>query len=114
MKKIFNVKRHAVVLDTDTLEISALEPKTRGVDSIYVVPDDAVIQWDGNGDAVPVKKNDIIVTFYDSTLGKGYTVVTSDDWKSMLDHSDEEMQKRKEKWAAEKEGLLDNYYADKD
>lgn len=111
MKKIFNIKRHLVVLDTDTLEIYALEPKTRGIDSIYVAPEDAVMQWDKDEDSVLVKKDDIIVTFYDSLLGKGYTVVTSNDWKNMLDHADEELQRRKEKWATER---ISDDYADKD
>lgn len=101
MKKIFNIKRHAAILDTDTLEISALEPKTRGIDDIYVAPDDAVIQWNENEDAVPVKKGDIIVTFYDADLGKDYTIVTSDDWKNMLDHADKLVQERKINWATE-------------
>ena len=101
MKKIFNIKRHAVILDTDTLEISALEPKTRGIDDIYVAPDDAVVQWGEGNDAVPVKKGDIIVTFYNTDLGKDYTIVTSDDWKSMLDHADKIVQERKINWAAE-------------
>ena len=44
-------------------------------------------------------------------LGKDYTVVTSDDWKNMLDHADEELQRRKEKWATER---ISDDYADKD
>lgn len=105
MKKIVNIKRYPVLVDTDTLEIVALDEKNRGIDSIYVIPEDATLHWEQK-DADPidteVNKDDILITFYNSDFGKNFTVVKSEDWKSMLDRADAAEQARKEKWAAEK------------
>lgn len=107
MKKIVNIKRTPVIIDTDTMEIEALPEKTRSIDSIYIIPEDAKMHWEstiGNLDPVDtdVKEGDILITFYSSDLGKDFAIVKSDDWKNMLIHADEEIQKRKESWAKEK------------
>lgn len=107
MKKIVNIKRTPVIVDTDTMEIKALTEKTRSIDSVYIIPEDAKLHWESTiGDLDPfdidVEEGDILVTFYSSDLGKDFAIVKSDDWKDMLIRADEEVQKRKEKWAAEK------------
>ena len=103
MKRITNIKNHPIIVDTETLDIAPLEEKVRGVDSIYIVPEDAQMHWvDSNGNSVDtdVEKGDILVTFYNDDLGKRFTVVKSDDWKGMLENADKIIQERKEKWAA--------------
>lgn len=102
MKKITNIKNHPIIIDTETLDITPLKEKTRGVDSVYIIPEDAEMHWtsdDGEPIDTTVEKGDILVTFYDYNLGKRFTVVKSDDWKGMLERADEIIQKRKEQWA---------------
>lgn len=56
-------------------------------------PPDKVIEAD-------VKKNDILVTFYDRDLGTDFVIVQSEDWLKALNNAKEADQKRKEEWAA--------------
>ena len=103
MKKILNIKRYPIIVDTETLDIEAIPERTRGIDSIYVIPEDAKLTWESKDNdpvSVDVKKDDILITFYDTSLGKNFVVVNSEDWKSMLDASDKKRQEEKEKWAA--------------
>lgn len=103
MKKILNIKRYPIIVDTETLDIKAIPERTRGIDSIYVIPEDAKLTWESKDNdpvSVDVKKDDILITFYDTSLGKDFVVVNSEDWKSMLDESDKKRQEEKEKWAA--------------
>ena len=103
MKKILNVKRYPIIVDTETLDIEAIPERTRGIDSIYVIPEDAKLTWESKDNdpvSVDVKKDDILITFYDTSLGKDFVVVNSADWKSMLDASDKKRQEEKEKWAS--------------
>lgn len=102
MKKILNVKRYPIIVDTETLDIEAIPERTRGIDSIYVIPEDAKLTWESKDNdpvSIDVKKDDILITFYDTSLGKDFVVVNSADWKSMLDASDKKRQEEKEKWA---------------
>lgn len=103
MKKILNIKRYPIIVDTETLDIKAIPERTRGIDSIYVIPEDAKLTWESKDNdpvSVDVNKDDILITFYDTSLGKDFVVVNSEDWKSMLDASDKKRQEEKEKWAA--------------
>ena len=103
MKKILNIKRYPIIVDTETLDIKASPERTRGIDSIYVIPEDAKLTWESKDNepvSVDVKKDDILITFYDTSLGKDFVVVNSADWKSMLDASDKKRQEEKEKWAS--------------
>lgn len=105
MKKITNIKNHPIIIDTDTLDIAPLDEKVRGVDSVYIIPEDAQMSWvDGNGNSIDtdVEKGDILVTFYNDDLGKRFTVVKSDDWKGMLENADKIIQERKEAWATDR------------
>lgn len=102
MKKILNVKRYPIIVDAETLDIEAIPERTRGIDSIYVIPEDAKLTWESKVSdpvSIDVKKDDILITFYDTSLGKDFVVVNSADWKSMLDASDKKRQEEKEKWA---------------
>lgn len=105
MKKIVNVNRLPVMVDTDTCDIVALSECCRGIDSIYIIPCDAKMHWEQKNENpinIDVNKDDILITFYDPDLGKNFTVVKSEDWKNMLNHAKDEAQKRKESWASKK------------
>ena len=105
MKKIINIERKPIVVDTETAEVNAINRSTRGIDDIYVIPEDAHIEWtskffpDKTIEA-DVKKDDILVTFYDRDLGTDFVIVKSEDWLKALNDAKEADQKRKEEWAA--------------
>lgn len=47
-----------------------------------------------------VKKDDILITFYDRDLGTDFIIIKSEDWLKALNNAKEADQKRKEEWAA--------------
>ena len=105
MKKIINIERKPIVIDTDTAEVKAINRSARGIDDIYVIPEDAHIEWESKffpdkTIEADVKKNDILVTFYDRDLGADFVIVKSEDWLKALNNAKEADQKRKEEWAA--------------
>lgn len=105
MKKIINIERKPIIADTDTAEVQAINRSARAIDDIYIIPEDAHIEWTPklSPDKVieaDVKKNDILVTFYDRDLGTDFVIVQSEDWLKALNNAKEADQKRKEEWAA--------------
>lgn len=105
MKKIINIERKPIIADTDTAEVQAINRSARAIDDIYIIPEDAHIEWKSklSPDKVieaDVKKNDILVTFYDRDLGTDFVIVQSEDWLKALNNAKEADQKRKEEWAA--------------
>lgn len=105
MKKIINIDRKPIIVDTDTAEVKAINRSTRGIDDIYVIPEDAHIEWESKffpdkTIEVDAKKNDILVTFYDKDLGTDFVIIKSEDWLKALNNAKEADQKRKEEWAA--------------
>lgn len=110
MKKIINIDRKPIIIDVEAAEVKAIERSARGIDDVYVVPEDAHIEWasklfsDKTVEA-DVKKDDILITFYDRDLGADFVIVKSEDWLKALNNAKEADQKRKEEWAAKrKEG----------
>lgn len=105
MKKIINIDRKPIIVDTDTAEVYAINRSARAIDDIYIIPEDAHIEWTSklSPDKVveaDVKKNDILVTFYDRDLGTDFIIIKSEDWLKALNNAKEADQKRKEEWAA--------------
>ena len=105
MKKIINIDRKPIVVDTETAFVTSIDRSTRGIDDVYVIPEDAHIEWrsrmfpDKTIEA-DVKKNDILVTFYDKDLGTDFVIIKSIDWLNALNNAADADQKRKEEWAA--------------
>ena len=104
MKKIINIERKPIIIDTDTAEVKAINRSTRGIDDIYVIPEDAHIEWESKlfdkTIEADVKKSDILVTFYDRDLGADFVIIKSEDWLKALNNAKDAEQKRKEEWAA--------------
>lgn len=105
MKKIINIERKPIIVDTEAAEAKVINRATRGIDDIYVIPEDAHIEWASklNVDKVietDVKKGDIFITFYNKDLGTDFVVVKSEDWSKALNNAAMLEQKRKEEWAA--------------
>ena len=105
MKKIINIERKPIVVDTETAEVTAINRSARGIDDIYIIPEDAHIEWTSKffpdkTIEVDAKKNDILVTFYDRDLGTDFVIVKSEDWLKALNNAASLDQKRKEEWAA--------------
>ena len=105
MKKIINIERKPIIIDTETAEVNAINRSARGIDDIYIIPEDAHIEWESKffpdkTIEVNAKKNDILVTFYDRDLGTDFVIIKSEDWLKCLNNANEADQKRKEEWAA--------------
>lgn len=104
MKKIINIERRPIVIDTDTAEVKVINRSARGIDDIYIIPEDTHIEWESKifSDKLiemDVKKNDILVTFYDKDLGADFVIVKSEDWLKALNNAASLEKKRKEEWA---------------
>ena len=105
MKKIINIDRKPIIVDTETAFVTSIDRSTRGIDDVYVIPEDAHIEWrsrmfpDKTIEA-DVKKDDILVTFYDKDLGTDFVIIKSNDWLKALNNAADADQKRKEEWAA--------------
>ena len=105
MKKIINIDRKPIMVDTETAFVTSIDRSTRGIDDVYVIPEDAHIEWrsrmfpDKTIEA-DVKKDDILVTFYDKDLGIDFVIIKSIDWLNALNNAADADQKRKEEWAA--------------
>ena len=105
MKKIINIDRKPIIVDTETAFVTSIDRSTRGIDDVYVIPEDAHIEWrsrmfpDKTIEA-DVNKDDILVTFYDKDLGTDFVIIKSNDWLKALNTAKEADQKRKEEWAA--------------
>lgn len=105
MKKIINIERKPIIVDTDTAEVQAINRSARGIDDVYVIPEDANVEWTSKFSpnktiCADVKKDDILITFYDRDLGTDFVIVQSEDWLKALNNAKEADQKRKEEWAA--------------
>ena len=105
MKKIINIERKPIIVDTDSAEVQAINRSARGIDDVYVIPEDANIEWTSKlfpnkTICADVKKDDILITFYDKDLGTDFVIIKSEDWLKALDNAKAADQKRKEEWAA--------------
>ena len=105
MKKIINIDRKPIMVDTETAFVTSIDRSTRGIDDVYVIPEDAHIEWRSRmfpdkTIETDVKKDDILVTFYDNDLGTDFVIINSTDWLNALNNAADADQKRKEEWAA--------------
>lgn len=105
MKKIINIDRKPIIVDTETTEVQAIDRSARGIDDVYVIPEDAHVEWTSKffhnkTICADVKKDDILITFYDRDLGADFVIVKSEDWLKAFNNAKEADQKRKEEWAA--------------
>ena len=104
MKKIINIERKPIIVDTDTAEVQAINRSARSIDDVYVIPEDANIEWTSKFSPnktiyADVKKDDILITFYDRDLGTDFVIIKSEDWLKALGNAKAADQKRKEEWA---------------
>ena len=104
MKKIINIDRKPIIVDTDTTEVKAIGRSARGIDDVYVIPEDANVEWTSKffpnkTICTDVKKDDILITFYDKDLGADFVIIKSEDWLNALNNAKAAEQKRKEEWA---------------
>lgn len=105
MKKIINIDRKPIMVDTETAFVTSIDRSTRGIDDVYVIPEDAHIEWRSRmfpdkTIETDVKKDDILVTFYDKDLGTDFVIIKSSDWLNALNNAADADQNRKEEWAA--------------
>ena len=91
------------MIDTDKEEAIKVPGTSRGIDCVYVIPEDTSVIWtdnDGNKTVRDVVEGDIMVTFYDHEFGTDFIIVKSDEWLTALKTASDAEQKRKEEWAA--------------
>ena len=105
MKKIINIDRKPIIVDIDAADVQAIDRSARCIDDVYVIPEDAHVEWTSKlfpdkTICTDVKKDDILITFYDRDLGTDFVVIKSEDWLKALNNAKEADQKRKEEWAA--------------
>ena len=105
MKKIINIDRKPIIVDIDAAEVQAIDRSARCIDDVYVIPEDAHVEWTSKlfpdkTICTDVKKDDILITFYDRDLGTAFVVIKSEDWLKALNNAKKADQKRKEEWAA--------------
>lgn len=105
MKKIINIDRKPIIVDTNTTKVQAIDRSARGIDDVYVIPEDAHVEWTSKffpnkTICADVKKDDILIAFYDRDLGADFVIVKSEDWLKALNNAKAAEQKRKEEWAA--------------
>ena len=105
MKKIINIDRKPIIVDIDAAEVQAIDRSARCIDDVYVIPEDAHVEWTSKlfpdkTICTDVKKDDILITFYDRDLGTDFVVIKSEDWLKALNNAKAADQKRKEEWAA--------------
>lgn len=105
MKKIINIERKPIIVDTDTAEVYAINRSARGIDDVYIIPEDANFEWTSKmfpdkTICEDVKKDDILITFYDRDFGTDFVIIKSENWLKALNNAKEADQKRKEEWAA--------------
>ena len=105
MKRIINIDRKPIIVDIDAAEVQAIDRSARCIDDVYVIPEDANVEWTSKMfpdkiTCTDVKKDDILITFYDRDLGTDFVIIKSEDWLKALNNAKEADQKRKEEWAA--------------
>ena len=105
MKKIINIDRKPIIVDIDAAEVQAIDRSVRCIDDVYVIPEDAHVEWTSKlfpdkTICTDVKKDDILITFYDRDLGTDFVVIKSEDWLKAINNAKKADQKRKEEWAA--------------
>lgn len=72
------------------------------VNSIWVADDDIPLEWydnDGNKRTINVKKNDIIIAFYNRNFKHKIVVANSEDWLDNITAYKEYKEKEKVDWA---------------
>lgn len=101
MKKFFITSQGSIGINTETEEVFTLDTQREGIRSIYLAEEPmTVIAKKGDVEQeFTVKKDDIIVVFYDSDFVNKVAIVKSKDWVKNLKEYNKMMQKAKEEWA---------------
>lgn len=72
------------------------------VNSVWVADDDMPLEWydnGGNKHTINVKKNDIIIAFYNRSFKHEIVVANSEDWLDNITAYKEYQEKEKAEWA---------------
>lgn len=104
MKTFYIGESGCMIYDPETQNASGLPSKREGIRRIFLAeePMHVVSELADKRDEFDVKKDDLIVTFYETTYEKRAVVVKSKDWVKNLKAYDKREQELKERWASEK------------
>lgn len=81
---------------------SVKETGSIAVNSVWVADEDMPLEWydnDGNKHTINVKKNDIIIAFYNRNFKHKIVVANSEDWLDNITAYKEYQEKEKAEWA---------------
>ena len=109
MKKFIISDNGSVGFDTETEDIFSVRREREAISCIYIVPEAMRVVVDKNNkkDEFDVKKDDLVIVFYDQDYEKQVIAIKSKDWIKNIKKYNELMQKRKEGWAKNNSGCED-------
>ena len=104
MKKFIISDNGCVGLDLETEEIFSLDTQREGISRIFMTQEPMTVTVKKNGKEyeLTAKKDDLIITFYDSDFDYPVIIVKNKEWVKNLKNYEKLMQKRKEEWAKSK------------
>lgn len=104
MKTLYINSSANILIDEEEHSVSRLDTQREAISRVYLIPEAMHIVF-GEGEThqeLDVKKDDIVIVFYNGTFDKQIVVVKSKDWARNLKIYNEEQQKIKEEWALKK------------
>lgn len=101
-KYIIPQNSYALWKATDDNIVPVKDIDAVAVNSIWVADDDMPLEWydnDSNKHTIDVKKNDIIIAFYNRHFKHKVVVVNSEGWLDNITAYKEHQEKEKAEWA---------------
>lgn len=104
MKTLYINSNANILIDEEEHNVSRLDTQREAISRVYLIPEAMHIVF-GEGEThqeLDVKKDDIVIVFYNGAFDKQIVVVKSKDWARNLKIYNEEQQRIKEEWALKK------------
>ena len=100
MKTFFLAERASghVIFDDETKELSALESQREAISRVWIAPEDMKIVYtneNGEKETLDVKKNQIILRFYEKDFPYQIITVDSKEWTENITNYNKTMEERR-------------------
>lgn len=104
MKKLLLNNGYLFQIDLDANTVKKANYQRGPIDTVYLIKEDCTLTYQegDNTEDVDVKKDDIVITFYDSDYPNKALVISNDKWAANIKAAESAEQKRKEEWAEKK------------
>lgn len=102
MKTLYIANSCNMLIDQENNTVRSLETQREAISRIYLATEPMHVVY-GNGEynkEVDVKKDDLIITFYDDSFKNRMIVVKNKDWVNNIKDYNKRQQEEKEKWAS--------------